>query len=399
MIILNTLFILLFAYLSVCVLYAFIFSVAGKLGKVTPSPQNLPPGKFAVFIPSYKEDEVILSSARHAVNQNYPKDRFDIIVIADNLKQETIEQLKAIPVEVIEVKFEKSTKARSLNEAFRRVPENRYDYALILDADNIMASDFISRINGKLKASGVSAIQGHRVAKNHNTNFAVLDGISEEVNNHIYRKGHRVLGLSSGLIGSGMAFDFRMYRDILKTIDAIGGFDKESELKLLKNKIKIEYAEDAIVYDEKVDNSEVFSNQRRRWISAQIHYFRKFFLSGIWHLITKGNIDFFDKALQQMLLPRVLLLGTTGFMATVALIFRLLDLHFLPGAALWSGLFLVCISGILIAVPESYYTRKTLKALLDLPKAMGAMFATLFRLKGANKKFIHTPHKVTDISA
>jgi hypothetical protein len=52
----------------------------------------------------------------------------------------------------------------------------------------------------------IFAVQGHRTAKNTNNSWAILDAISEEINNNIFRKGHRVLGLSSAIIGSGMAF-------------------------------------------------------------------------------------------------------------------------------------------------------------------------------------------------
>jgi hypothetical protein len=37
----------------------------------------------------------------------------------------------------------------------------------------------------------------------------------------------------------------------MKNIDAVGGFDKELELKLLKQGYKFEYRDDAICYDEK----------------------------------------------------------------------------------------------------------------------------------------------------
>jgi hypothetical protein len=37
--------------------------------------------------------------------------------------------------------------------------------------------------------------------------------------------------------------------------------------------------------------SEVFGNQRRRWLSAQFHYFRKI-LNALKDLILKGNILF-----------------------------------------------------------------------------------------------------------
>lgn len=394
--IINTLFILIFTYLTVCVVYAFLFSVSGRIFNIKSVPVIQPSKKFAVFIPSYKADEVILNSAREALKQNYPKSLYNVFVIADSLKPTTVEQLRQIPVTVIEVKFEKSTKARSLNEAFRQVPEI-YDYVLILDADNIMAPDFIARLNARLEYENVYAIQGHRIAKNLNSKFAILDAISEEVNNHIYRKGHRALGLSSGLIGSGMAFRYDLYKDLMKNIDAVGGFDKESELKLLQKKVKIAYAEDALIYDEKVENSEIFGNQRRRWISAQLHYFRKFFFQGIIDLITKGNLNFFDKAFQQFLLPRVLLLGSIVCMLTLSIAGVWMGIPIHPGFLSWLILLLLWIAGIGFAVPASFYTLKTLSAILSLPKAMWVMFITLFKLKGANQKFIHTPHHlITD---
>ena len=78
--------------------------------------------------------------------------------------------------------------------------------------------------------------QGHRIAKNVNNSFAILDAISEEINNLIFRKAHRVVGLSSALIGSGMAFDYKIFKKEMKDIKAIGGFDKELEMNFLQKK-------------------------------------------------------------------------------------------------------------------------------------------------------------------
>jgi hypothetical protein len=44
------------------------------------------------------------------------------------------------------------------------------------------------------------------------------------------------------------------------------------------------------------------------------------------------------------------------------------------------------------SVPSSFYNKKTLSAIIHLPKAFFIMFLTLFKLRGANKSFIHTPH-------
>mgnify|MGYP001800493375 FL=1 len=191
-----------------------------------------------------------------------------------------------------------------------------FDVALVLDAVNVMEFDFIERINEAFN-KGYKVVQGHRMAKNTNTPMAILDAISEEVNNHIFRKGHRVLGFSSALIGSGMAFDYHFFKSTMAEVNAVGGFDKELELKLLRDRNQIEYLHDALVLDEKVQKSEVFANQRKRWLSAQFVYFRRFAISGLRELVFRGNVDFADKVYQMVSPPRILLLGIvamiTGF--------------------------------------------------------------------------------------
>ena len=238
-------------------------------------------------------------------------------------------------------------------------------------------------------------MQGHRIAKNVNTSFAILDAISEEVNNNIFRKGHRKLGLSSALIGSGMAFDYAAFKTMMSTVNAVGGFDKELELKLLKGKNKIEYVNDALVLDEKVQKSEVFANQRKRWLSAQFVYFSRYIFPGIYHLLFKGNIDFFDKVYQMVSPPRVLLVGLT----TMITLFYAMVFVFFPSNTVfvftlteWAVVWCFVIFAFLFSVPAKFYNSKTLVAILTLPKAFFLMFGSLFKLKGANKKFIHTEH-------
>jgi cellulose synthase/poly-beta-1,6-N-acetylglucosamine synthase-like glycosyltransferase len=340
---------------------------------------------FAVFIPAYKEDKVILEVAEDACLQNYPKDLFDVIVIADKLKPETIIKLKAMLINVIEVNFEKSTKSKSLNRAFELLPE-KYDYALILDADNIMENNFIRKLNNGL-SFGFFGVQGHRVAKNMNTSVAILDAVSEEINNHLFRRGNRALGLSSSLIGSGMAFEYKPFKTIMAGIEAIGGFDKELELYMTQRGLKVDFIEDAYVYDEKVQSFDNFSNQRKRWLAAQFIYLRKSFGSALLQLFTKGNFDYFNRSFQHIFLPRVLLLGSLTMIFLLSLIF---DSSIYT--VLWGGLFTVICLTLLISVPGKMYNASTLNAILYLPKGIWLMFKALLSMKGANKTFIHTEH-------
>lgn len=243
--ILQTLEVALVIYFAISCLYVLVFAIAGHFYKKRKQVTYDKLNKIAVFIPAYKEDAVIVDVAKKALLQQYPPSFFDVIVIADSLQNETLNNLKELPLKVVEVSFENSTKAKALNAAMNGSPKT-YDYAIVLDADNIMEPHFLTKMNTAFN-KGYQVVQAHRKAKNLNTSFAILDAASEEINNHIYRRGHSALGLSSGLIGSGMGFEYSLFKSIMKTVTAVGGFDKELEFELAKQNITIEYLQDTVV--------------------------------------------------------------------------------------------------------------------------------------------------------
>jgi cellulose synthase/poly-beta-1,6-N-acetylglucosamine synthase-like glycosyltransferase len=391
--VLNGFQILILIGLGLSTFYIFLFSLAGLFYRQAPYQNPTKIRKVAVLIPGYKEDDVIIEVAREALSQDYDKDHFDVVIIADSFLPKTIKKLKELPIKVLEVSFEKSTKSKALNKAMELL-DNSYEIAVVLDADNVMAPDFLTKINATFEGNCI-AVQGHRTAKNMNTSLAILDAVSEEINNHIFRKGHRVLGLSSAIIGSGMAFKYDFFKDLMLSVKAVGGFDKEIELKMLKAGHKIAYLDDAYVFDEKVQKAEVFSNQRRRWLSAQLHYFRKDFFSSLKDLLLKGNIDYFDKAIQFIQPPRILLLGAVLFFGTGFLITILLLDSNLFYILAWIMVIVACILAFLFSIPRSFYNIKTARALASLPKGMFLMLGSLLKIRGANKKFIHTKHTST----
>ncbi len=375
-----------FVYLGVYSLYLFIFSVAGKLIAVKKPPVSQSLARFVVYICSYKEDEIILNSAASAITLDYPKELFHICVIADSLKPDTIVKLKQMPLQVVEVVFESSTKSKALHKAIENTPDD-FDAAIVFDIDNVAAPDFLYQINNYLQA-GNRVIQGHRVAKNTNTPVAILDAISEEVNNHIFRKSQRVFNLSAAIIGSGMALEYKLFKEVMLQIDAVGGFDKEMGLLLTRNKISVAYTEDALIYDEKVSNPEVFKKQRRRWLSAQFNLLKKYGMTGFKELFIHGNFDYFNEIYHTAILPRILMLGLMPFM----LLFSLATPGIGPDWHLWLAATICCYISIIIAIPSSFFNDKLLGAVVKIPMIFFAMLMLLFKLKGANKKFIHTPH-------
>ena len=383
MLVLNFILYACFIYLGFFVFYYLIFSIAGKLIK----PGNIVnyvqmPARFAVLIPAYKEDGVIVDTVQKNLLQNYPTDRWDIVVIADSLNPTTVNKLRSLPIITVEVSFAVSRKAKAINKALSQI--GNYDNIVILDADNIMGRDFLLKMNEKLQAGAV-AVQGHRTAKNRNNALAILDSASEEINNHIFRYSQRVIGFSSALIGSGMGFKFDYYKQINTNVEDVWE-DRELEFRILKSEDTIEYLHDAYVFDEKVTDQTVFHNQRSKWMAGQIHYLRKYIFLN-WNKIFTGNIDLLNKLVQTMSPPRSILLGTLPLMIIISFLFdaRLSYTY-------WLALSVCYFLALLLAIPNSMFNRELLKATLKLPITILMMFLGLFRSVKSQDISYNTPH-------
>jgi cellulose synthase/poly-beta-1,6-N-acetylglucosamine synthase-like glycosyltransferase len=386
MLLFNILYYTLLIYLAWSVLYQLSFSIAGYFFRKKKEEKQPHFYSFEVLIPSYKEDAVIVETARQATQADYPKDKYHVTVIADKLQAETVAALKALPIRVLVPDFgeNKSTKSKSLNLALAQLDEQP-DAVAILDADNLMDKNFLQQMNQTLN-EGHLAIQGSREAKNRDTSMAQLDGASEAINNHILCAGHRALGLSARLAGSGMAFEFNIFAKVMNTIDALGGFDKELELKLTQNGIIIAYNPDAIVLDEKIKKADNFARQRGRWLAAQYRYGRRFIGKGVKALLTRGKLDFFNKSLQMALPPRLVL---PIFLAMGTLVTLLLGT---ATAWVWASLLVANVISFLLALPREAWSISFLKALLHIPKAFFATLKALTLMRLAGKQFLHTPH-------
>lgn len=392
LILLKTLFCLLLISTALSVIYLFVLAVSGRFLYRRPfaAQNSLGYKKIAVMVPAYKEDGIILSTAHYLLRQSYPKSHYTVFIIADSFQSETLNALAQLPVHVLPVSFEKSTKTKALNEAFREI-DTQYDVALICDADNILESNFLQKINHAFLL-GAQAVQGRRVAKNLDTSFSILDACSEGINNSIFRKGAYGLGLSSAVIGSGMAFGFDNLKTILSEMHAVSGFDKILQLRIVAQGHRIHYLNDALIFDEKVDSAGAFQQQRKRWVSSQFIYLKDFLPEALRQLM-RGNVSYFNLAILNNLVP------------PRAFLFLLLPL--LLGLSFFFGTFwvLIAASSILlfvvslcIAVPKELVNQRLLQALIQLPGAVFLMVGAMLKIRQSNKSFIHTVHTKTEIS-
>ena len=336
--------------------------------------------RFLILFPAYNEDRVIVNAVEQFLLQDYPKTHYTVVVISDHMQPKTNEILGKMPIKLLTPTFEKSSKAKAMQYAINHV-EGDFDNVVVLDADNVVRTDFLSQLN--ILCTVYDAIQCHRCAKNANNDVAVLDGASEEINNTLFREAHNRLGLSSALIGSGMCFNYNLFKQNVFQLKTAGE-DREMEALLLKQGIFIKYAPDIHVFDEKVSSQDNFQRQRMRWMTVQIQSLLNQ-LPQIPQAIIQGNINFIDKTIQQALIPRsilIVLLAGISILATIIYPFWC--------EKWWILLGLLTIA-LFIALPAPLRFKSFRKA-LAIPGLVLSMLKNFLHIDRKNTDFIHTEH-------
>ena len=336
--------------------------------------------RFLILYPAYKEDRVIINAVESFLLQDYPTTYYKVAVISDHMQPDTNAYLRQLPITLLEPVFEKSSKAKALQYAINKV-NGDFDQVVVLDADNVVRSDFLSQLN--ILCTVYDAIQCHRCAKNANNDVAVLDGASEEINNTIFRKAHNRLGLSSALIGSGMCFNYDLFKKNVFQLTTAGE-DREMEALLLHQGVFIKYAPDIHVFDEKVSSQDNFQRQRMRWMTAQVQSLLSN-LPKIPGAIIHGKINFVDKVIQQALIPRSILI------VLLAVISILITIFVPIWCEKWWILFALLAAALFIALPRQLRFRSFAKV-LAIPGLVFRMLKNLFHIDHKNTDFIHTQH-------
>lgn len=350
--------------------------------------------RFLILYPAYHEDAVIINSAKHILLQNYDNNLYHVVVISDHMTEETNTQLRELPITLLTPSFEKSSKAKALQYAIqdqgtKSMEQNTFDFVVILDADNVVEPDFLTRLND-ICHQGYKAIQCHRCAKNSDNDVAVLDGVSEEINNTIFRKAHNIIGLSSALIGSGMCFEYQWFANHVNTLCSAVE-DRELETLLAKQKIRVKYVEDIHVFDEKVSNADNFQRQRLRWMTGQVQSLL-LMTPYIPKAIISGNINYIDKTIQQALIPRSILIVLTVLFCIISTAISFFILHSLFFTLKWWGLLLILCLSLFIAMPARLRNGAVFGKLTELPHLVWRMLSNIFKINHKSNDFIHTTH-------
>ena len=228
-----------------------VFGIWHRKDRDLSAPKN----KFALMIPAHNEEMVLGDLLENLKILKYPKELYDIYVIADNCER---------------CNKELGGKGYAMDWAFPKIFETgrHYDAFCVFDADNLVHLDFLAVMNTRLM-KGQKVLQGYLSAKNPvDTWVSGTFAIAFWTVNHLWHLGKYNLGLSSCLGGTGMCISADIVREFGWGCDCLTE-DMEFSMKCLSHGIRTCWVHDAIIYDEKPLTFMASWRQRKRWAQGQ----------------------------------------------------------------------------------------------------------------------------------
>lgn len=335
---------------------------------------------FAAIITAHQDTRFIAPLVDSFLKQRYSN--FIVYVVADDCDITGL-HFSDPRIKILKPEPAFHAKIQSIRYAVTNF-SREHDALIIFDSDNLVHPDYLKNLNNYFQ-SGFRVVQTHMLSKNTESVYARLDSIGHIYNTFVERQAKMEWGLSSAILGLGIAIDLNLYKEIFYK-DALGGFDKKLQIQLVQKVKQIAFAEDCIVYDEKVEDGDTLEKQRTRWIYTYFKYFNdslKLFLKGISRF-----------SMSQILMGLMMLRPPLFITVAAALFLTLLSLIIKPilGLAWCLLLFLFVLNFVLVIATQSRQ-KGMMEALWHIPKMVLRQVKSLLKIKSAQKSFLKTEHQ------
>lgn len=335
---------------------------------------------FAAIITAHQDARFIGPLVDSFLKQNYQ--HFTVYVVADDCD---IADLKFSDPRIILLKPNTAlhAKIKSIKYAVDHF-ERRHDALIIFDSDNLIHPDFLLKMNRYFQ-KGFRVVQANMLSKNLDTTFSKLDTLGHTYHNFLERQVKMEMGVTSAILGLGVAIDIPLYNEVMYT-NELGGFDKKLQVQLALKLPTIAYAKDVIVFDEKVESGAAFEKQRTRWIFTYFEYFSdslKLFLNGLFHFHPGRLLLGFN-----MLRPPMFLTIGISLLLTI-LCFIINPLY----GWIWIGIFILYTLNFILIVTTQSQQKGVSSAIVYIPSMVLRQIKSLLKIKSAKKSFLKTEHR------
>jgi len=335
---------------------------------------------FAAIVTAHQDTRFIAPLVDSFLKQSYSN--FTLYIVADDCNSTNL-HFEDKRVVILETKPALHSKIKSINYAIDHFLKP-HQVMVIFDSDNLIHPNYFKALNQYFN-KGFKVVQSHMLSKNTKSTYAKLDSVGHIYYTFTERKVKMDLGLHSAILGLGIAIDTKLYKDI-KYKDTIGGFDKKLQSQLAIKVKQIAFAEDAIVYDEKIEEGNALEKQRTRWIFTYFKHFRD-----SWTLFKAGFTSLSISRIllgSSMLRPPMFLLFLLAFLFLI--LSALINTYVFYG---WITLLIVYTLNFILIIASQSKQKGMLQSLIFIPLMVTRQLKSLFKIKSAKSDFLKTEHQ------
>lgn len=330
-------------------------------------PRVAPKTRFAVVIPARNEENVIEDLVKSLYRQDYPGELFDVFVVPNNCTDDTEGAARRAGARILTCRGQVKSKGEVLHDVFDQLM-GHYDAYCVFDADNLAASDFLSRMNDAV-CTGAHVAKSRQLAQNpYDSWISGCYDLYFENFNLLYSRPRERLGLSAKLVGTG----FMVTDDLLHRM---GGWntrtlteDAEFAAQCAIAGERVHYVPQARNFDEQPLTLALSMRQRRRWSAGVMDTANRY----VFRLLARPSRVRVDLAILLSMIYAQLL-------AAVPLVYSLAGLPLAEAtgklaaalAGYWAGLVL---TALFLAVKNRRSVRKMWKSILLYPLFLASWY-------------------------
>lgn len=234
------------------------------LGRRRAAPPSKPL-RIAVVVPAHNESAGIARCVRSLLACDPAGNEFAVLVVADNCTDDTAERAAAAGARaLVRQNPVERGKGYALDFAFQTVLAEKFDAALVVDADTVVEANFIAAF-GRQFAAGADAVQCRYLVSNVDASIRTrLMNVALCAFNVLRPRSRDRWGLSTGLFGNGFGLSAETLRAI--PYDAVSVVeDLEYHLRLVRAGRRVRFADETTVRADMPTGGRGAQTQRARW--------------------------------------------------------------------------------------------------------------------------------------
>ena len=287
--------------------YLLFLTVAAFVGKGRrPSRlSNEPRHRFAILVPAHNEQALIGRLLDSLAALDFPRQQFDVWVVADNCDDSTADIARGRGAQVLE-RFSETERAKgfALKWLLQKLAElgRRYDAYVVLDADTVVAPNLLRSMDAHL-SSGSEVVQAYYSVLNANASpLASLRYVALAAIHFLRPLGRTALGLSVGLKGNGMCFTAPVLERFGWNWFTLAE-DVEFHLALVRAGGRVDFASDTWVLADMPVTLTQAGSQNARWERGRIQLVKQFVPGLLRAAMASRSLVALDAAIEQLIPP------------------------------------------------------------------------------------------------